>query len=136
MSVLLARLYETKDGTFGALSINGIKVCVTVERPWKNNDNGVSCIPAGTYKFTRFKSPHNGDCFLLQGVPNRDMIEIHAANVASQLKGCIAPGKSFAVFPEFEGAQGVTSSKLTLLTLFDLLPNGGDITITNPMATA
>jgi hypothetical protein len=132
MTVILTRLNQTPDGMFGSMSFNGQQVCVTVERPWDKNKNGTSCIPAGDYRVTRFKSPHNGDCFLLHDVPDRDMIEIHSANISTQLRGCLAPGKSFATFSEFGGMQGVTSSKLTMLNLLNTLPQEFTLSILNP----
>lgn len=131
-AVILARTGQTLDGMFGALSYDGKQIAVTVERPWNNNKPGISCIPAGSYPVTRFKSPHNGDCFLLHNVEDRSEIEMHAANVAEQLRGCIAPGKTFATFPEFEGAQGVTGSKLTMIRLLDILPATFTLTVINP----
>jgi hypothetical protein len=129
MTVTITRQPSTSLGTFGVLARDGIPLCVTAERPWKNNQHKVSCIPPGTYRCTRFKSPRNGDCWLLHGVPDRDMIELHAANRPSQLSGCLAPGRSFSMF---EDEPGVTSSKLTMELLFSELPRDFDLTIIQP----
>lgn len=65
----------------------------TIERPWKNNAVGESCIPAGEYAVTWTRSPKFGrSTYELHGVPNRSAIRIHPANWAVQLEGCIALG--------------------------------------------
>lgn len=118
-------------GTFGHLSVNGKPFGVTCERPPTGE---FPCIPAGTYNWRKFNSPHNGPCLLLEDVPGRSMIEVHSANFMLQLRGCIAPGREFARFTgTWEGKpydlQGVSSSKLTMGKLLDILPDAGTITI-------
>lgn len=127
----LRRTRQDDEGTFGHLTLDGFEA-VTVERP-KDGDH--PCIPAGTYNWKKFVSPHNGPCLLLEGVPGRTMIEMHAANFMLQLLGCIAPGRDFARFTgTWEGQpydlQGVSSSKLTLGAILSLLPDTGTIEIT------
>lgn len=72
-----------------------------IECPWRDNKEGISCIPPGTYRARVIDSPHfHRKVYLLQDVPDRDAIEIHVANWAgdvelgyhSNLKGCLAPG--------------------------------------------
>lgn len=92
---IIYRHPSTDQGTFGTLFINGYPFCFTLERP-STGDH--PCIPAGTYQCDRFQSPHNGDCWLLKDVPGRSMIEIHAANMYSELLGCIAPGRRLGTF--------------------------------------
>lgn len=92
----LHRGYRKENSTFSTLLIQNKMVCYTLE-------NSLFLIPAGRYRFTRFLSPHNGDCFLLHDVTNRHMIEIHTANESSELKGCIAPCL------RIEGVRGVFS---------------------------
>jgi hypothetical protein len=47
MELDLLRTYYPK-GTNGSLLVNGVGLCHTIELPWKNNEQGVSCIPEGT----------------------------------------------------------------------------------------
>lgn len=79
----------------GHLSLPGIQGFwegYTVERPWKNNKPHISCIQAGVYEaFTRV-SPTNGKVIELKDVPGRSHIQLHIANWAWQLEGCIGPG--------------------------------------------
>jgi hypothetical protein len=88
----LYRYDSDEVGTFGILHVNGKYVCDTLELPWKNNQKGISCIPEGTYKLSPFHSITNGECVYVEDVPDRAGIEMHAANFARQLKGCIAVG--------------------------------------------
>jgi len=125
--ISLQRLPSTPQGTFGVLSKDGIPLCVTVERPWADNANGVSCIPEGTYRFVSYNSPTKGGVWLGQNVPGRSEIEIHSANLASELEGCIAVGQWFA---DFNGVRGVANSKPTLEMLKIALPAEFDLVIT------
>lgn len=124
MDVELRRELSTPNGTFGSLWIDSEQLYVTVERPADDPDH--PCIPALTYDCKRFQSPHNGDCWLLMNVPGRTMIEIHSANLASQLRGCIAPGKGFG---DFDGIPGVVHSKDAMLELYIKLGNSFKIAI-------
>lgn len=85
-------------GTFGILTIDAApdRKWYTVERPWKNNEPGVSCIPTGHYKLRKgtFMAGGGYPDLELVDVPGRANIEVHAANYAKELKGCIAPGKA------------------------------------------
>lgn len=124
--ITLQRLQSTTQGTFGVLAQDGIPLCVTVERPWAENASDESCIPAGTYHFARYDSPTKGDVWLGQNIPGRGEIEIHSANLASELLGCIAVGQYFA---DFIQARGVANSKATLEMLLLKLPAEFDLTI-------
>lgn len=117
MQVTLRRLPSTTNGTFGVLFIENTPFCLTLERPAIGE---YPCIPKGTYKCNRFKSPANGDCWLLENVPNRTMIEIHPANIYTELKGCIAPGRRFGVL---NGIPAVLESKYAMDDLFKAVGN-------------
>ena len=89
--LLIDRTYYP-DGTNGDLHINGKLICHTIELPWLNNETGVSCIPEGVYELTKNHSDHLGKTLLVNKVPGRSEILIHAANNArKELRGCIAP---------------------------------------------
>lgn len=129
----LQRNKSGDGGTFGTLFDDyGKQLAVTVERP-PTGDH--PCIPAGSYPWIKFVSPHNGACLLLT-VPGRSMIEMHSANVMVELLGCIAPGATIAHFTgEHDGESysldGVTNSKATLTMILGKLPDSGTITITD-----
>lgn len=104
------------QGTFGRavlLDGEGEPLCLgfsTLELPWKENKRGVSCVPAGEYEFRYRKDGKHGPCYEedpgAKGVPGRDFIQIHSANLAgdkeagyvSQLEGCVALGEEAITF--------------------------------------
>lgn len=75
----------------------------SIEQPWRNNLADHSCVPVGVYQLIPYYSPKHGQTWYLLNpalniygpnppIGGRSMSEIHAANLASQLEGCIAPG--------------------------------------------
>lgn len=93
---------ETGDhGTFGVITVGDLSL-FTGELPWRNNEDNVSCIPAGKYncRFT-FSRAFKRYMYLVDSVENREGIRIHSANFMgdreqgfrSQLYGCIALGE-------------------------------------------
>jgi hypothetical protein len=68
---------------------------VTLERGWRNNAPGVSCIPAGEYELRFEWSPKfKMKLWEIYGVPNgRSECKFHVSNFWYQLNGCIAPGR-------------------------------------------
>lgn len=76
----------------------------TIEQPWNYNIKDRSCVPPGVYELIPYQSPAHGPTWCLHNpgqniygrgaVPNggRTYCEIHSANWAAQLLGCIALG--------------------------------------------
>lgn len=97
--VTLSRFAYTPMGVFGTLQVGG-KRFYTVERPWKGNEQGVSCIPAGSYQLRKrasevVKKSSRGayqEGWEVTGVPGRTFIMIHPGNTMDDLEGCIAVG--------------------------------------------
>lgn len=120
---------ETGDlGTYGILTSPSGFQCYTLELPWKDNKQDVSCIPPGVYVCSWKDSPKNGKCYHVLDVPGRMDVQIHAANWAgdtekghhSELLGCIAPGRAIMdIVPPKTGIKqkGVSSSKDALAAL-------------------
>src|SRR3990167_9106461 len=87
----LTRLRTGDDGTFGHLVLDSGFRCVMLELPWRDNQRGRSCVPAGRYLFAwRTDSPKHGACYeewddpstsAREDIANRDNIQIHAANL-------------------------------------------------------
>jgi Family of unknown function (DUF5675) len=120
----LNRDYFTSYCTLGHLSDPMGRRWPTIERPWIPNsyscgEKGKSCVGLGEYKLRRYTSdaftsvyalsaPALGVCVTEQEVPPhgkewfRTRVLIHPANWASELRGCIAPGKVRA-----KGADGL-----------------------------
>ena len=93
------------EATTGTLIVDGQRF-FSIEQPWRDNQAGHSCVPAGTYLLIPYMSPKHGATWCLhnpelniygqskQPVPagGRSFCELHSANWAEQLEGCIALG--------------------------------------------
>ena len=90
---------STKDGTPGRYVSDSGLTFQTIERPWLNNKRDVSCIPEGVYQAVwGWSQKHSCNLYRLTGVPDRDDIEIHPANVYQQLMGCASMGSDRVLF--------------------------------------
>jgi hypothetical protein len=87
--VLITRTHFA-DRTEGILTLPDGQQIGALERPWLNNAPFVSCIPTGQYIVNRDKTGRF-QWYSLLNVKGRSHIEIHPANKASQLEGCISP---------------------------------------------
>lgn len=122
----------------------------SIEQPWRNNLQGHSCVPAGTYEMIPYNSPKHGPTWQLHNpalniygkgaVPHggRSFCEIHSANWAEQLEGCIALGLDHKpmldpltekIEPAVEGSRDAIAH---LLTILGPLSSGHTLTITDP----
>lgn len=90
----LKRIESNSRVTLGFIYFDNF-IYHTLELPWKNNKLFISCIPDGVYRCAIRQSPKNGEVYELQGVSGRTYIQIHTANIASDLSGCIAIGCRF-----------------------------------------
>jgi hypothetical protein len=97
----LRRFHTTDAGTFGVLSV-GTFQSYSGECPWRDNAQGLSCIPPGVYKVAWSLSPRlKRNTYRLIDVPERAGVLIHSANymgdrtmgLKCQLLGCIALGE-------------------------------------------
>lgn len=98
--------------------------CFTLELPWKENLNRISCIPLGIYDCEKVdltaSIPYKH--ISITNVPKRAGVCIHKANLVSQLKGCIAVGEK-EVDINKDGHKDVINSGKTFEKLMILLPN-------------
>jgi len=127
--LLLTRLNGLKPGakqTLGEMvaitNHNERLRCKTIELPWRNNQLRISCIPCEVYEVVKRFSAQHGEHFHVLNVPDRDWILMHPANFSRQLLGCMAPGKAFSDI-DGDGLRDVTSSRDTLDTLLDIMPD-------------
>lgn len=97
--------------------------CYIIERPYLDNKPNVSAIPPGQYELVWDQSPKYGRCLSVKGgtvslAPSAEHkrfgIRVHIANVASDLEGCLGPGRTIDVIG---GRIGVTHSGDTLAKL-------------------
>lgn len=89
---IIERFCYAEDGTFGVMSVGDITI-YTVERPWLNNQPGISCIPCGDYNCAP-RHYHRGNyaAIELKEVPCRTHILIHKGNLPKHVQGCVAVG--------------------------------------------
>lgn len=96
MLLTLIRAGEQSDGGIqGVLRYGQWAFALTLERPWKDNERHLSCIPAGRYTCERVRSPKFGDTFEVVDVPGRSHILFHKGNTIDHTQGCILVGESF-----------------------------------------
>ena len=126
--VYINRIQADDKQTLGEMLYKGNVVAKTLELPWLQNNNKISCIPTGIYKVVRRKSAKYGNHFHITNVPGRQFILIHNANYHYQLLGCIAVGKEHADINK-DGYLDVTSSKDTMAKLLKQLPLIFDLVI-------
>jgi hypothetical protein len=110
-----AQLYRTllqPEQTLGELQIDNFK-CYTLELGWNNNEKRKSCIPDGTYRVVKHKSPKFGLTFWIKDVPNRDAILIHAGNFHRHTLGCVLVGDNHRD-TNGDGLLDVVNSKKTM----------------------
>jgi hypothetical protein len=128
MKTLHIDTWVKDDCTIGTMDF-GMFRCLTLELPWKDNRPNVSCIPAGEYGASLYQSYKHGQVVLLDGVPDRTFIEIHAGNYTRQIEGCILVGDSIK-YLDRDDVLDVTNSISTLRKLLVRLPEKFTVSIT------
>ena len=117
----LNRVQTDEYQTLGYFSlydgVNLIFDCVSLELPWKDNETNISCIPKGTYKVTPRYSDKYTKHFILEDVPSRKFILIHAGNFNSDTRGCILLGTSFGKINQ-DSLLDITASRRATSELF------------------
>lgn len=127
-TTLLIDTWMQGDCTIGMVYVDSMRLCFSLELPWRNNVQNVSCIPAGVYWASKYRSKSKGDVVLLHDVYNRSYIEIHAGNYTRQIEGCILVGDSIK-FLDVDNTPDVTNSVNTLHRLLALLPEQFHVTV-------
>lgn len=117
-TLILQRHYG-EQGTNGILKFQGRQICYTIELPWRNNQVGESCIPAGRYKLEKKHFPKHGEQIGIPEVRGREAILIHAANDAlKELKGCIAPVSNLIDEGKGQGSRAALAELKALVYCF------------------
>lgn len=109
------------DCTVGFLNFAGFR-CATLELPWKDNANDISCIPAGLYNCKKYKSSKHGWCVAIMGVTNRTLVRIHRGNFTKEILGCILVGEYHKDLDR-DGITDVANSGKTMEKLMAILPD-------------
>ena len=104
MKILIERKWRKEDYTIGILSVNGVRLCNTLEDAVRSEKvYGKTAIPAGTYRVLmntvspRFQDrawakPYGGIVPRLRNVPDFQGVLIHPGNTAADTDGCILVG--------------------------------------------
>jgi hypothetical protein len=109
-TVKIIRIEQGADGTFGAVTIDGIAFCVSLELPWIDNQEHISCIPAGHYYCDPYRSNKFGDTFIVSNVPQRSAILLHPGNFIADTHGCILLGQ---YWDKLRGERAIKNSGKT-----------------------
>lgn len=97
--VTLTRGHYGQDVTMGLLKIEGVEhePLYTLELPWRDNKNGVSCIPVGRYS-CRVRRKHSFPkitiVYEILNVKDRTDVLFHYGNTVNDIKGCVLVGRS------------------------------------------
>lgn len=100
----------------------------TLELPWLENQKNISCIPENSYKVTRHYSTTFKECFLIENVPGRSEILIHAGNFVRNTRGCILIGTAHSDI-NGDGLLDVINSKMAMQNILKLLPQTFELII-------
>lgn len=96
MVLELIRVGSSPRGTFGVLRHGDVPFVLTLERPWIDNQQNVSCIPHGRYRCRKIRSPRFGNTYEICDVPNRSHVLFHAGNTIEDTQGCVLVGEEFS----------------------------------------
>ncbi len=134
--IIICRTKQTPNETIGEQSRveddNGATIFafISLERAWKDNAQGESCIPAGRYFYKKClgtdKIPY--EHLVLDEVPGHSGICVHALNEYFQSKGCIGVGKKLFDINK-DGEPDITYSRETLSELLSHIPEEGIIIV-------
>lgn len=105
-------------GTFGVLKINKKPFCVTLEPPDVLNKKRVSAIPVQQYTCSRHNSPKYGETFIVDDVPDRDLVLFHPGNRVDDTMGCILLAQYFG---KLKGDRAVLNSGKTFEQFMTLM---------------
>ena len=100
-------------GRFILVSDGGslVSQATSLELPWKDNQQNVSCIPEGTYQVKKRNSPKFGKGTLeICNVPGRSNILIHPGNFTREIQGCVLLGERFSDIDK-DGITDVANSR-------------------------
>lgn len=117
--LILQREESEDDGTYGTLRLPDGTVLNTLELPWRNNENRISCIPPGVYPCKKRPSKTFGEAYEVMQVPGRSAILIHAGNSAGSAdKGMKADSQGCILLGMDRGRKGnqkvITASKAAM----------------------
>lgn len=95
VNIVIERLPQDVNQTLGICSIikDGTPVfsALSLERGWRDNAQGVSCIPPGIYPMVlEYSDRFKRSLWEIKEVENRSECKFHAANFWHSLEGCVS----------------------------------------------
>lgn len=135
MKLLIERIEDTCTQTIGRMFVQDGKDCVkyschTLELPWKDNQQNISCIPEGEYKVEKRFSKKFKSHFHITNVEGRSYILIHPGNYYTDIRGCVLVGSGLTDINN-DGHKDVINSGDTLADLLGLMPNKFNLKVTS-----
>lgn len=124
MTITLERVYLPTE-TLGSLYDEERNLLAkTMELPWKENHNNVSCIPESEYDVIReaTSNGHQYPHFRVLNVPGRNGILFHKITYVKDLKGCVGIGGAFQDL-NGDGVPDMIQSTIALAALYDRMPD-------------
>jgi hypothetical protein len=129
----LIRFETGAHGTLGKIIAPDIQ-CYSIELPWKNNEQNISCIIAGAYPYRKEIHPKFGRCLRLFAISEREGVLMHAGSFAgdvslgwkSDSSGCVIIGSKIE---KIKKQKAAINSRATLDTLILSLPEKGSVDI-------
>lgn len=125
-SIIHLRIYKPKVTLSTLFIINGlelIKQYYSVEPPYINNQQNVSCIREGRRLVRKHMAPSlkTPQSFFFYQEKERTEILMHVANRVQELRGCIAPGLTFSDI-DGDGIIDVENSRTAMLEMYEYMP--------------
>jgi len=106
----IVRLFEGREGTFGALAIDAIPFCVTLEPPDRENKRSISNIPGPQHYWCKRRMSRWGETFEVENVEDRTGILFHPGNFVENTEGCILLGEAWWKFMGRQKERGIKNT--------------------------
>ena len=127
MRLILDRMPDYGISTLGRMYVvdnEGFVLydCCTLELPYLNNQQNISCIPKGQYDVVKRNSARFKDHLHILNVPNRTWILIHSGSFKQDTLGCVLVGTDWQ---DIDGDEelDLINSKKALSELLNILPS-------------
>lgn len=129
---LLERVYLPTETLGSIYDPHAGLVAKSMELPWADNQNNISCVPEGIYEVTKEPPIPANDPrgfkerkywhFRFKSVPKRKGILIHKITYVKDLQGCIGVGGKFVDLNK-DGVPDIADSTIALQHMVDTMPD-------------
>lgn len=129
----IIRLETSPHGTLSTFLLDAKMFCVTLEPPWRLNEQSISCIPEGQYICKRVASARWTQTFEIQDIWKRSLVRFHPGNAVSNTRGCPLVGQYVSKLNAAEPKRALLNSGETFKQFMDALKDevSFHLTITN-----